>query len=330
MKKIITLFCLVVSLFATAQESADTMYIYRGDKTVECIAIADIDSITFVAPKYEIESPSVPSFPNYIYFSDTLYVLPIVDDKEYHNIPVVATKSCDYDRTVAVEIVDAGSNAIEGRHYSLESNSVTIKAGELVGNLRVRGYHSNIDVYDSLGIKLNLIVPEDLQWDMYGTEANVVLKKACKFDINAFTGYCVLTSTYIINYMTNIDMRLVKSEIDPENENTIIIRDYFFDGYDVRITFKPDDILNPLIEMEDQVFGSTSDAFGTLYGDGIIRMYQPTAYTSYFSSCEKFIFQYMTLYVPGMAEDANTVGTFVNAVEWISDDEAEKLKREGY
>ena len=273
--------------------------------------------------------PMAPTTPDYIQFSDTLYVLPVVDDVEYHNVQVVATKACDYDRTVAVEIIDAESNAIEGRHYSLESNTITIKAGELVGNVRVRGYHENIDVYDSLGFKLNLIVPEELQWDMYGTETNVLLQKACKFDINAFVGYCVLTSTYIMNYM-EVDKRLVKAELDPENENTIIMRDYFFDGYDVRITFKDNDILNPLIEMDDQVFGPTSEAFGTLYGDGLIRMYQPTAYTSYYGSCEKFIFQYMTLYVPGMEEGYNTVGTFVNAVEWISDDEAEKLKREGY
>ena len=270
-----------------------------------------------------------PSTPDYIQFSDTLYVLPVVDDEEYHNVPIVATKTCSYDRTVAVEIIDAASNAIEGKHYSLESNTITIKAGELVGNVRVRGYHNNIDVYDSLGFKLNLIIPEELQWDLYGTETNVLLQKACKFNINAFTGYCVLTSTYIMNY-TNTDMRLVKSEIDPEEENTIILRDYFFDGYDVKVRFNPDDIMNPLIEMDDQVFGPTSDAFGTLYGDGLIRLYQPTAYTSYFSSCEKFIFQYMTLYVPGMEEGYNTVGTFINAVEWISNDEAERLKREGY
>lgn len=270
------------------------------------------------------------SGPQYILFSDTLYVLPVTDDEEYHNVPVVATEACDYDRTVAVEIVDAASNAIDGRHYSLESNSITIKAGERVGNVRVRGYHSNIDVYDSLGFKLNLIIPDNVKWSLYGTETNVILQKACKFDINAFTGYCVVTSTFIMNYMTGIDKRLVRSEIDPEEKNTIIIRDYFFDGYDARISFNLDDILNPLIEMDEQDFGLTSEAFGTLYGDGMIRMYQPTAYTSYFSSCEKFILQYMTLYVPGMQDAYNTVGTFVNAVEWISDDEAERLKREGY
>ena len=302
--------------------------LYKQLKGVLCKAFAAVAlSVAAVACS---DSTVTYSGPEYILFSDTLYVLPVVDDQEYHNIPVAATTACDYDRTVAVEIIDAGSNAIEGYHYSLESNTITIPAGELVGNVRVRGYHSNIDVYDSLGFKLNLIVPEELQWDIYGTEADVILQKACKFDINAFTGYAVLTSTYIINYMQEIDKRLVRSEVVPGEENTIIIKDYFFDGYDAKIKFRTDDIMNPLIEMEEADFAPTSEAFGTIYGDGMIRMYQPTAYTSYFSSCEKFIFQYMTLYVPGMEEGYNTVGTFVNAVEWISDDEAEKLKREGY
>ena len=267
--------------------------------------------------------------PDYILFSDTLYEIAVVDDESYFEVPVVATRSCDYDRNVAVEIVDAGSNAVEGKHYSLESNTVTIKAGKLRGNLRVKGCHSNIDVADSLGFKIQLIIPDDVQWDLYGTVANVVLRKACKFDINAFTGPCVVSSTFIMNYM-NVDKILTYSVADPKEENTIVIKDYFFKGYDVKIKFETDDIYNPLIRMEDQRFAATSEAFGTLYGDGYINVYQPTAYTSYYSSCEKFIFQYMTLYVPGMDASVNTIGTFVNAVEWISDDEAEKLKREGY
>lgn len=270
------------------------------------------------------------SGPDYIMFSDTFYVFPVQDSEQYFEIPVAATNTCDYDRTVAVEIDPLVSNAIDGKHYLLESNTVTIKAGQRVANVRVRGFHENISVYDSLGITMHLVTDKESQWELYGTTAKVELRKACPFDINVFTGYCVLTSTYIMNYMTTIDMKLVRSEVDPERENTIIMRDYFYDGYDVRIEFDTTDILNPLIKMEEQPFGPTSEAFNTLYGDGIIKMYQPSAYTSYYSSCEKFIFQYMTLYVPGMPEGANTVGTFVNAVEWISDDEAEKLMREGY
>lgn len=269
------------------------------------------------------------SGPNFIMFSDTLYEMAVVDNDTYFDVPVVATRACDYDRNIAVEVVDAGSNAVEGKHYSIESNTVTIKAGELRANVRVKGYHKNLEVSDSLGFELKLIVPEEAQWDLYGTKANVLVKKACKLDINAFVGPCVVSSTYIMNYM-QVDKILTRSVLCPDEENTIIIKDYFFKGYDAKIKFEDGDVYNPLIRMDDQRFAPTADAFGTKYGDGYIHMYQPTAYTSYYSACEKFIFQYMTLYVPGMSELENTVGTFVNAVEWISEDEAEKLKREGY
>ena len=287
--------------------------------------VAGVLCFTGCKPEYTTYSG-----PNYILFSDTLYEMAVVDDETFFELPIVATQACDYDRNVAVEIIDAGSNAIEGKHYTIESNTVTIPAGELVGNLRVKGYSSNISVYDSLGFKMQLIVPDDVQWDLYGNTANVLLKKACKFDINAFVGYCVVNSTFIMQYMNSTDMILTHSVLDPEEENTIIIKDYFFKGYDIKIKFDTKDIYNPLIRMDDQRFAPTADAFGTKYGDGYINVYQPTAYTSYYSSCEKFIFQYMTLYVPGMDSMSNTIGTFVNAVEWISDDEAEKLKREGY
>lgn len=297
------------------------------NKLIAILCVVAFASLGFVSCDEEYTTYSGP---NYIMFSDTMYVFPVQNNEDYFEVPVSATRACDYDRTVAVEVDITGSNAIEGKHYELGSNTITIKAGELATSLRVRGFHDNIDVYDSLGVSLRLIAKDETKWELYGTETNVILQKACPFDINTFTGYCVLTSTYILSYMTTTDMRLVRSEVDPENENTIIIRDYFYEGYDARIEFETDDILNPLLKFEDQPFGPTADAFGTLYGDGIINMKQPSAYTSYYSSCEKFILQYMTLYVPGMAEGTNVVGTFVNAVEWISDDEAEKLKREGY
>ena len=88
--------------------------------------------------------------------------------------------------------------------------------------------------------------------------------------------------------------------------------------------------MNPIIKMDDQEFAETAEAFGTIYGDGEIWAYSPRIYTSYYSSCEKFIFQYMTLHVPGMEEGDVTVGTFMNAVEWISEEEYEKLKSQGF
>lgn len=270
------------------------------------------------------------SGPNYIMFSDSLYVLPVQNNEEYFDIPVAATQATDYDRTLAVEIIDKNSNAIEGVHYTLESNTITIKAGERVADVRVRGIYDNIEIADSLGFALRLVTEENTQWDIYGTETNVILQKTCPFNIYDFEGYAVITSTYLYNY-TTVDKRLIRTEVHPTEENTLIMKDYFYDGYDVKIHFTTDDLLNPLIEMEEQIFGPTTEAFGTIYGDGKIRMFQPTYYASYYSSCEQFIYQYMTLYVLNKDESVyGTVGTFINAVKWISDDEAEKLKREGY
>lgn len=268
--------------------------------------------------------------PNYIMFSDSLYVLPVQNNEEYFDIPVAATQACTYDRTIAVEIIDKESNAIEGLHYTLMENTVTIKAGERVANVRVRGLYDNIAVTDSLGFTLRLVTEKDTQWEMYGTDANIILRKTCPFNIYDFEGYIVLNSTYLYDY-TVVDKRLIRAEVDTEEENTIIVKDYFYDGYDVKLKFTTKDPLNPLIEMEEQVFGPTDEAFGTIYGDGKIRMLQPNGYTSYYSSCEGFVYQYMTLYVMNPDESIyGTVGTFINVLKWITDDEAEKLKREGY
>ena len=93
--------------------------------TIIVAFVAVVSSFTGCKPEYTTSSG-----PNYIMFSDTLYEMAVVDNESYFDVPVVATRSCDYDRNVAVEIVDAGSNAIEGKHYSIESNTVTIKAGD--------------------------------------------------------------------------------------------------------------------------------------------------------------------------------------------------------
>ena len=268
--------------------------------------------------------------PEYIMFADTLTVLGVENSDEVFDIAIAATTISDKDRTIAVEIIDKHSNAIEGIHYTLESNTVTIKAGEMVGNLRMKGIAENLTVDYDPEVMLHLIADEKYHWDLYnGDTTRVVLRKICPFDINAFSGYAMITSTFLYNYTGSYN-RLIKTEVDPTEENTIILRNFYYDGYDVKLRFTTDDPLNPLIEMDDQPLVSTGEAFGTIYGDGMLHIYQPTNYISYYSSCEKFIYQYITLWVPGMAAGTNTVGTFIQAIEWISDDEARILMNQGF
>lgn len=268
--------------------------------------------------------------PSYLMFSDTLYDYPVQETNEVFKVPVSTTKAVDYDRTFAVEIIDKESNAIEGKHYKLLNNTVVIKAGKMTADVEVQGIYENIAATDSLGFSMRLILPEETEWDLYGKGAKVVLHKTCPFDINNFKGYCKVTSTYLLEFMQS-STRLIKTELSQDEDNTVILKDLYYDGYDVKLKFKTGDVYRPYITMEDCICASTSDAFGTIYGDGKLMMSQPTNYVSYYNTCEKFVLQYVTLSVYNKDKTLyGTVGTYLNILEWISDAEAEDMIQQGY
>ena len=273
------------------------------------------------------------SGPNYLMFSDTLYTYAVQETNEIFNVPVSATVPANYDRTFGVEVIDKESNAVEGKHYKILSNTVTIKAGEMSTDVKVQGLYKNIGITDSLGFALRLVIPDTEQWSLYKNEAKVVMQKICPFDIKNFKGYCKVTSSYLSSdyYPKKVDLRLVTSDIVEGKENTIVVHGLYFDGYDMEIKFNRKAVLAPLVELEQQICGSTGEAFNTIHGDGKLRLNQPTAYTSFYSTNENFILQYVTMSVNNKdGSYYGTVGTFVNVLEWISEAEAEKLKEQGY
>lgn len=127
----------------------------------------------------------------YIMFADTIGTYPVIQNETF-KVPVVSTIACDYDRTFAVEVIDKGSNAIENLHYRLKSNTIVIPAGQLRTDVEVEGIYENIGDTDSLGFKLRLVIPSELEMPMAGTdekfglETNCVLLKVCPFDISAY------------------------------------------------------------------------------------------------------------------------------------------------
>ena len=271
------------------------------------------------------------SGPSYIMFSDTLYQYAVQETNEVFNVPVSATEKADFDRTFAVEVVPKQSNAIENRHYRILNNTVTIKAGEMVGNVQVQGIYETIDNTDSLGLTLKLVIPEKYNWtDLYKDYTHVVMQKSCPFDINNFSGWCVVTSTFYSQYLNNVTKRLIKTQVVEGEENTVLLKDVYYKGYDLKLKFNTKNPLEPKVEMDDQIAGETGEAFGTIYGDGKLRISQPSIYTSYYHSCLKYVLQYVTMSVDKKdGSSFGTVGTFISMFEWISDAEAEKLKEQG-
>ena len=147
---------------------------------------------------------------SYIVFADSMNVLPVQNNEDLFDIVIAATQAADYDRNVGVEVLASKSNAIEGEHYAVASHTVTIPAGAMTGSFQVRGISENIGVTDSLGITLRLVNKVTDNWDAYGNsgqEANVIFRKACPFDLEQFSGYCTVRSTFFDEYMTNVTMR---------------------------------------------------------------------------------------------------------------------------
>jgi hypothetical protein len=267
----------------------------------------------------------------YVMFADTMATYPVQKDVEWFSIPVVSTVVKDYDRTFGVEIVDKGNNAIENLHYRLESNTVTIKAGENRADVKVHGYYDNIEATDSLGFELQLVMNSNLVMPGYGRNAKAVLMKSCPFDINSFTGYCVLTSMFLYNYsVTGAYQRLVYTEKHPTQENMIICRNWINDGYDVTMTFNAEDPMKPLVTMDrDQVASDEGSFFGTAHGDNKILVTNSAYYDSILYPCGNYLYIWTEMYVENLGAPVGTVGHFYNIMEWISDEEAERLKREG-
>ncbi len=66
------LFVLMVSFFATAQETTDTMYIYKNGNIIERIPVSEIDSVTFTHPVVPDE-PDLPTEPIVILYENDVH-----------------------------------------------------------------------------------------------------------------------------------------------------------------------------------------------------------------------------------------------------------------
>lgn len=283
------------------------------------MAMAAVFSLAACSEKYtEYEGPS------YIGFSDTLNVCPVQQSGEAFDVMIASTRSCDHDRTFGVEVITGKTNAIMGYHYTIPDQTVTIPAGERSASLRIVGNYDNMEHTDSLSITLALVSAEDENWDLYGQQSRVLLQKVCPFDIHDFEGYCRVVSSFWMQYDNKNLTRIIKTEIDSEEDNTLIFKDFLMEGYDIKVRIDNSDILNPVFKAYDgQVMGDTRIPFNYIYGDGRLRAVFP-AIDNQINMCSGIAYLYYTLYV----EEVGTVGTFVNIMQWLTDEEVKEYENE--
>lgn len=270
----------------------------------------------------------------YVMFADTLSTNVVEQGNEVFGVTIASTVACDYDRNFGVEVVDNGSNAVEGKHFELLTNTVTIPAGELTTEVKIRGFYDKIEDTDSLGVKLRLVTPENVKWELYKewNEHKATFYKVCPWDINNFSGWCVMSSVLLYNYPgeNTAFQKLIKVDLHPTLPNHVILRDVFYNGYDVVMSFDPSNPKEPKVTMtEGQVIGDEASVFGMFHGDNRILAKESPYNESYFNSCQKFAVLWTYVYVENIGEAVGTVGDFYNVFEFVSEEEADRIQREG-
>ena len=264
--------------------------------------------------------------PALIQFTNATHTFGILNSEEWFEVPIELSRAMEHSTNVGVEVVFAESSAIEDYHFVLESHTLTIDEGKKHAMVRIKGIAEALEANNPVDVKLRLILDNENMTSKSSIETVVTLQRCCEFDINNFSGYAVLTSTWSMAYM-NTNSRLVHTHVDEAEEGVIVIEDMFYEDYDIRVKLFSDDRLNPLATLYGpQVLANTGEAFGTIYGNGKLMMDAPMGSVSYYSTCESFLLLYSVMYV----EEVGTVGEYVNILEWISDDEAERIMREGF
>ncbi len=267
----------------------------------------------------------------YIMFADTASVNVVLQGSETFSVPVISTVTCDYDRTFGVEIVDSGSTAVEGRDFSIDANTLTIKSGENRTDVMVTANLDNLSDMDTLHFNLRLVVPDAVKWDLYGDQTKVSLFKVQPFDIENFTGWCMVTSSCLLE-LPGLDnngvQRLIWTEKGQE-ENTVVLTNWLHDGYDVTIKMDPSDPAEPSVTMDaDQVISNEQNVLGQINADDRIYVEESSSAYSYFNTCRNSVILNVRVYLQEFGAPFATLGYYDNQMEWVSDEEADRLVKE--
>lgn len=150
-------------------------------------------------------------------------------------IPIGLTKPADQDITVTVSINEE-STAEEGVHYTIESKEVTIKAGEVIGNVVI------VPNMESLGVPVTLVldIVSSSNSAIYNQSYSLKMQQFCEFNVEDFVGTFWFSSPDWWEDEYDIDV-----VINPDSENSIIlIEPYQEPGYNVIVNFDVTDPYN--------------------------------------------------------------------------------------
>lgn len=169
-------------------------------------------------------------------------------------IPIGLTKAVDHDVVVTVEL-DSSSTAEAGKQFNFVSQQVTIPAGQVIGNLVIKGDYDSASV---ASLAVFRITSDALQTgDTYTLE----LQQFCPFNQADFVGFYQFSAVDPADAMLGSEANgyQVEAIADPNDSTSIIFQNLYNDpddsqvigGYDVKISFDDSDVNNIKVTIAD-------------------------------------------------------------------------------
>lgn len=252
---------------------------------------------------------------NYVLFSDSLLDMPVTEDEErLFDVYIGTTRAVDVDRNYIVDVDMSQTNAVEGFHFDIVSNNVTIKAGERSGRVQLKGYYKNMNANDSLAVTLKLVGAEEEISPLYKDRANVRLYKCMPFHIDDYVGDVRVSATFPFS-TSQMTQFLVKTE--KKDENTLVVKSPFDDTHDLTLKFHSNDT-DPFdndIDMVEQIAFTDAN-----YGE--VAMQTLPGMPSYYLPSERAFVLYLEAFIPLIG----SFGAYYYIFEWITPEQAEAEK----
>lgn len=247
---------------------------------------------------------------NFVQFSDSLFSMPVTHDEPVFEVPVIMSTPSNVDRHIIVDVDLTKTNATEGYHFTIENRNLTIPAGELRANVRIRGNYDHLNVKDSLALTLYIMNHENEQTSLYSKTANVRLYKIKPFCIDDYIGDMLLTCTFPFSTSQTTTFLTRSEKID---DHSLRVVGPFSDSRDLVIKFhdNPSEPFDRNIDMKTQI------AFTDIqYGP--ISMSTVDGAPSYYIPEERAF----VLYLLAEIEHMGAFGSFYYIFQWITPDEA--------
>ncbi len=165
-------------------------------------------------------------------------------------IPFTVLKAVDGSKQVTVSLDKDKSTAVEGVDFDIVTPTVTLESGAVSGSIQVKVYSSEASPEGKVAVFT--LSSASLPNAAYNKEYSLTIFKLC--DAESFVGKFKVSSDMWGTFTADVYVG--------DDPNTLIIKDYIRDGYDIVLKYDSD---TGVVTFDPQKTGYVHSSYGMIY-----------------------------------------------------------------